>query len=297
MKLTDEDLECLCLLAKRAARDAGDYIRSRAGEHGEARIKKSGDTPASQVVTEVDLESQRIILNVLGDSIDDYGLGLLTEESVDDSSRLNSDYFWCIDPLDGTLSFVEGKPGYSVSIALVSREGKAVVGVIYDPTKNEIFHATRGSGAFKDGELMGPSGSEKRESLYWLMDRSMKSVPDYSIVEKAVQRVAEQAGLSEVIPIDYVGAALNASLVAQNPYAVYFKLPKPTEGGGSFWDFAASSCLLEEWGQPATDVLGAPLDLNRAGSTFMNEKGVIYASNIKLAEGVQQICRSLTESP
>ena len=295
MKLSDEDLECLCTLAKRAAQDAGTYIRSRAGEHGETRTKESGDTLASQVVTEVDLESQRIILNVLADSRDEFDLGLLTEESVDDSSRLHSDYFWCIDPLDGTLSFVEGKPGYSVSIALVSGEGKAVVGVIYDPTTNETFHATRGSGAFKNGELQGLPASDKQEPLYWLMDRSMKSVPNYSLVEEAVQRIAEQAGLSEVIPIDYVGAALNASWVTQNPYAIYFKLPKATEGGGSFWDFAASSCLLEEWGQPATDILGAPLNLNRKGSTFMNESGVIYASRRELAEAVQQICRSFTD--
>jgi myo-inositol-1(or 4)-monophosphatase len=291
MKLTNEDLERLCVLAKKAARDAGVYIRSRAGEHGEARTKESGDTPASQIVTEVDLESQRIILDVLRDSISDYDLGLLTEESVDDSSRLHSDFFWCIDPLDGTLSFVEGKPGYSVSIALVSREGKAVVGVIYDPTNQVTYHVMKGCGAFKDGELIGPSTSGNAEPLYWLMDRSMKSVPEYPIVEKAVQRIAEQAGLSEVILIDYVGAALNASWVTQHSNAIYFKLPKPSEGGGSFWDFAASSCLLEEWGQPATDIFGNPLDLNRAGSTFMNEKGVVYASQTKLAEALQQLCR------
>lgn len=293
MKLTNEDLKRLGMLAKKAARDAGAYIHSRVGEHGETRTKESGDTPASQVVTEVDLESQRIILNVLGDSIGDYQLGLLTEESVDDSSRLHSDYFWCIDPLDGTLSFVEGKPGYSVSIALVSREGRAVIGVIYDPTKGVTYHAIKGLGAFRDENLIGPAKNQKGEVLYWLMDRSMKSVPGFPSVAKAVEQIAKQAGLSRVIQIDYVGAALNAAWVTQNPAAIYFKLPKLAKGGGSFWDFAASSCLLEEWGQPATDIHGVPLDLNRADGTFMNEQGVIYASQNKLADAVKQLHQEL----
>ncbi|MGB0581090.1 MAG: inositol monophosphatase, partial [Limisphaerales bacterium] len=72
---------------------------------------------------------------------------------------------------------------------------------------------------------------------------------------------------------------------------IYFKVPKPAKGGGSLWDFAATACVLEEWGTPASDVFGRPLDLNRAGSTFMNERGVIYASDNELREAVQQIYR------
>ena len=293
MKLTESDFEYLYELAKTAARKAGVYIRSRAGGFGLAQTKASGDTPASQVVTEVDIESQRIILDVLSGSIDRYALGLLTEESVDDSSRLQSDYFWCVDPLDGTLSFVEGKPGYSVSIALVSKAGRAVIGVIYDPIKDVTYHAKKDSGAYQDQQLIEPAASVNGSSLYWLMDRSMKSVLDFSSVEKGVERIAERAGLAGVIPIDYVGAALNAAWVTQNPAAIYFKLPKPTDGGGSFWDFAASSCLLEEWGQAATDIHGAPLDLNRKDGTFMNKKGVIYSSNRELGEAVRQLAISL----
>ncbi len=288
MKLTETELECLCELAKTAARRAGVYVHSKAGQHGETRAKAAGDTPASQVVTEVDLESQRIILDVLSDSMSRYSLGLLTEESVDDESRLSSDYFWCVDPLDGTLSFVEGKPGYAVSIALVSKQGRSVIGVIYDPSKEAMYHAKTGSGAFREGTPLGPAQKSKEEPLYWLMDRSMKSVPNYSAVARGVEQIAQKAGLSGVVSIDYVGAALNASWVTQNPAAIYFKLPKATKGGGSFWDFAASSCLLEEWGQAATDIHGAALDLNRKDGTFMNEKGVIYSSTSELGEAVRQ---------
>ena len=53
-----------------------------------------------------------------------YDFGILTEETPDNGSRLVKDYFWCVDPLDGTLPFTEGTPGYSVSIALVSKSGR-----------------------------------------------------------------------------------------------------------------------------------------------------------------------------
>ena len=149
MTLTDSDLSDLLSLAITAAERAGAHIQSMVGRHGETKSKVAGGTPASQVVTDVDFHAQRLILDTLRNSIEQFQLGLLTEECEDDSSRFECDYFWCIDPLDGTLPFVEGSPGYSVSIALVSREGKPVIGVIRDPVNGETFHALGGLGAFK----------------------------------------------------------------------------------------------------------------------------------------------------
>ena len=148
MNLTDHDLEKLHDLAVAAAVRAGDLIQSRVGKHRETLTKESGgNTLASQVVTEVDLESQQLILEMLAESREEFSLGLLTEESEDDSSRFDSEAFWCIDPLDGTLPFVEGAPGYSVAIALVSREGEPLVGVVRDPVEQVTYHAYQKGGA------------------------------------------------------------------------------------------------------------------------------------------------------
>ena len=119
MNISASDLKELSALAIEAAVQSGDYIQTMVGKHQAARSKDVGDSLASRVVTEVDVESQRRILGVLGKSIVAYDLGFLTEESADDLSRLQKDYFWCVDPLDGTLPFIEGGPGYAVSIALV----------------------------------------------------------------------------------------------------------------------------------------------------------------------------------
>ena len=154
MKLTSADLIDLAQLAVTTAGRAADHIRSEIGDRREIRCKEGGSSHASQVVTEVDLESQRLILEALRDSIATYDLGLLTEESQDDASRHACDYFWCIDPLDGTLPFIENVAGFSVSIALVSRAGVPVIGVITDPRTDTIYHAIPDGGAFRDGEAL-----------------------------------------------------------------------------------------------------------------------------------------------
>lgn len=298
MPLSDSDFDRLHAVALTAAKRAGSYIQTMVGRHQETHAKAGGDTPASQVVTEVDLKSQRLILETLSESIDEYRFGLLTEESVDDSSRLETDYFWCIDPLDGTLPFVEGMPGYSVSIALVSRAGEAQIGVVYDPVKETTFHAVKGRGAFQDGESIRAAVETEGRPLTWIMDRSLKCSAGFSRLRASVEELAVQSNASSLSIVDHAGAALNGSWVTQRAPAVYFKFPKEAKGGGSLWDFAASACVQGEWGIPATDIFGCPLELNRPGNTFMNERGVIYASHSELREAVRTIYRqSIAASP
>ena len=82
-------------------------IQKHAGYEIVVKNKPSGSSRASQIVTEVDLMSQEMILKHIHPTCEEYDLGLLIEESNDDLSRFEKDYFWCIDPLDGTLPFVE----------------------------------------------------------------------------------------------------------------------------------------------------------------------------------------------
>ena len=81
---------------------------------------------------------------------------------------------------------------------------------------------------------------------------------------------------------------MNACGVLTTPPACYFKQPKPS-GGGSLWDFAATACLFAEAGAIATDVHGGPLDLNRADSTFLNHRGVLFATDETLAHQLRTI--------
>lgn len=293
MNLSSNELKALHDLAVETAKEAGAHIQSRVHNHGGPQSKDSGDTLASQVVTEVDHESQDLILSRLTDSIIDYELGLLTEESEDNSSRHEKEAFWCIDPIDGTLPFTEGVPGYSVSIALVSREGKSLIGVIHDPVIQTTYHAFLGGEAMRDGNIISLGDEYSASHLTWTQDRSMKKSIDNARAREFVEELAFREGFDGLKILDHAGSVLNACWVTQNQPAVYFKFPKPTQGGGSVWDFAATACLFNEWGQPPTDIHGEPLNLNPEGSTFMNEKAVVYASSPELRKAIHEFYRDL----
>ncbi len=293
MKLTPQNLETLHDLAVTTATQAGVHIQSRVGNHSGAQTKDGGDTLASQVVTEVDHESQDLILENLANSIWEFNLGLLTEESEDNSSRHEKEAFWCIDPIDGTLPFTEGVPGYSVSIALVSREGKPLIGVIHDPVIQTTYHAFLGGEAMRDGNIISPGDEYSASHLTWTQDRSMKKSIDNARAREFLEELAYREGFDGLKILDHAGSVLNACWVTQNKPAVYFKFPKSTQGGGSVWDFAATACLFNEWGQPPTDIHGETLNLNPEGSTFMNEKAVVYASSPELRKAIHEFYRDL----
>ncbi len=293
MTLDDRQTEHLLELATTAARRAAAHIRAESGRPCRVLGKEGGSSHASQVVTEVDFESQRLILDTLAASITEFDLGLLTEESQDDSSRHTCDYFWCIDPLDGTLPFIEGVDGYSVSIALVSREGIPQLGVISNPVKDSLVHATRGGGAFRDGRALRLTAG-RRGALTLVMDRSFAALENYDLVVERVGEIAARLDCDGVRIINQGGAAMNACWVIENAPAVYFKFPKPECGGGSLWDYAASACIFAELeGAVCSDVHGRRLQLNRRGHTFMNEDGVVFASNREIGDEIYRLISEL----
>ncbi len=286
MKLPPNDLRELADLAVLAATVAGKMIaRSRPRE---VQRKGAGGSLASQVVTEVDRRSEELIIDTLTPSLERFELGLLTEERNDDGSRTVADNFWCVDPLDGTLAFIEGSPGYAVSIALVGSDGTPLIGVVYDPVEATLLHAISGAGAFRDGHPWPTEPFAEGEELHVFADRSFLALADHDALRDALDQVARDVGLSGLRLEVTAGAVMNACGVLAHPPACYFKFPGPS-GGGSLWDFAATACLFREIGAVATDIKGRPLDLNRADSTFMNHRGVLFATDETLAQRIQAL--------
>ena len=282
------DLRGLTECAVNAALAAGKVIQSYCGGEVEVFSKKGGDTLASQVVTEVDRIAQDAILEVLRPSIDQYNLALLTEESEDDGSRFQQEYFWCIDPLDGTLAFSEGENGYAVSIGLVARDGSPQIGVVYDPVSEVLWRAAKGQGVQRNGQDW--KVSDRRGTLTFTYDRSFEAHPQFASLCHTLCEVGLKFGLKDIQAIQFGGSVMNAMHALENWPGCHLKLPKPEEGGGSLWDYAATACIFEEAGAWATDVFGQPLELNRKESTFMNHRGVLYASGHILG-------KKITEAP
>ena len=284
------NLKALTKQAVQAAVEAGELIRSYQDSEVEVLHKEGGDTYASQVVTETDRKAQDVILHILGPSCEEFDLAVLTEENEDDGSRFEKKFFWCIDPMDGTLPFIRKEPGYSVSIALVARDGSPQIGVVYDPVYDVLWQATKGQGVRRNGEPWTLDASSKE--LTFTYDRSFTDRPERDRVLQELEDYAHSVGLGKLVSTQFGGAVINACHALEAAPGCHFKFAKPQEGGGSLWDYAATACLFEEAGAVVSDVHGELLDLNRSDSTFMNHRGAVYATDQDLAERIRKILSS-----
>ncbi len=275
------DIVYLKNIAIQAALSAGKIIRQSMDKDLEVTKKETGTSIASQVVTEVDKACEAVILTQLLPTCETFGIALLSEETEDDLSRLEKDFFWCIDPLDGTLAFINKRPGYSVSIALVAKDGTPQIGVVYDPVTDNVYYAILDGGVYKnenDWEIQ-----RKNNFLTYVTDQRLKDTPRVAEINKLLNEKVKVLDLDGIQEIHGGGSVLNAIRVLENGPACMLKFPKKENGGGSIWDFAATACIFEELGLPATNFSGDRLMLNQKETTFMNWQGVFY-SNFKLPE-------------
>ena len=140
---------------------------------------------------------------------------------------------WCVDPIDGTSNFVRGLPYFAVSVALL-REGKSVLGVVYDPVADEVFAAESGKGAFLNGEkLVGREGIGS-------LDHALASVDLKRLGTKLVAQLATNPPYSS--QRNFGASALDWCYTAAGRYDMYL------HGGQKLWDYAAGTLILWESG-------------------------------------------------
>jgi myo-inositol-1(or 4)-monophosphatase len=147
--------------------------------------------------------------------------------------KAGHDGLWCIDPIDGTSNFVHGLAYFAVSVALI-REGKSVLGVVYDPVANEMFAAEQGKGAFLNGEKL-----VSRETAVTLA-QALASVDLKRLKKKLVTQLASQPPYSS--QRNFGASALDWCYTATGRYDVYL------HGGQKLWDYAAGLLVLLEAG-------------------------------------------------
>lgn len=270
------DLLYLNTIAIKAALSAGKVIQKYMKDDVLVEKKKGGSSYASRVVTSVDRECEKAILSNLLPTCKAFGLALLSEETEDNGSRFEHDFFWCVDPMDGTLAFIHKYPGFSVSIALIAKDGTPHIGVVFDPSTNTLYHAVKGNGAFKNGEPW--EIKHTNDHLTYVTDRSLKNTPRANEIEALLHKQTAKFDLNGIKEISGAGAVLNGILVLEHGPACMVKLPKKESGGGSIWDFAATACIYQELGLPAVTFAQGKLDLNRKDGTFMNHQGVFYGN-------------------
>ena len=219
-------------VAIKAARAAGALINRAALDVENVRVAQK---QVNDFVTEVDQSSERIIIETLLGAYPQHGI--LAEESGSEYGNKDSDYIWIIDPLDGTTNFIHGFPVYCVSIALAYK-GKIEHAVIYDPSRNDLFTATRGRGAFLNERRIRVS---KRTQL---KDSLISTGFPFRPGDSLRQYLQMFADVTErVAGVRRPGsAALDLAYVAAGFTDGFF------ESGLSIWDIAAGSLLVTEAG-------------------------------------------------
>ena len=224
-------------IAVKAARRAGNLIHRAADNLDHLTVTKKSN---ADYVSEVDKAAERTIIQTILDVYPTHAI--LAEES---GSQGESEYLWIIDPLDGTTNFLHGYQQYSVSIAL-QHNGVLTQAVIYDPTKNDLFTATRGRGAFlNDRRIRVSKRGELADSLIGTGFPYSKFDHLDAYMDILKDMMKKTAGLRRP-----GSAALDLAYTAAGRYDGFF------ETGLKPWDIAAGCLLITEAGGLVSDLQG-----------------------------------------
>lgn len=231
--------------ASEIARRAGALLMEHFSRGVKTEYKGAGTV---DVVTEADRNSEKLIVESLRKAFPEHGI--VAEEGS--RTHPNAEYLWYVDPLDGTTNFAHGFPVFCVSLGL-ARENQVVAGIIFDPTRNELFATARGRGASLNGKpihvskvktvgesLLGTGFPSKKRhenpNIYFYHQLTMKS--------HGLRRPGS--------------AALDLANVASGRYDGYWEFRLNP------WDTAAGVLLVEEAGGKVTHVDGTAFDVSKS---------------------------------
>ena len=219
-------------VAIKAARAAGAIINRAALDIESVRVSEK---QSNDFVTEVDQAAEKAIIETLLTAYPQHGI--LAEESGQQHGNADSDFVWIIDPLDGTTNFIHGFPVYCVSIALSVR-GKIEQAVVYDPSRNDLFTATRGRGAFMNDRRIRVSKRIRMADCLLTTGFPFREGQNYEqFMQLFIEMMRCTAGLRRP-----GSAALDLAYVAAGFSDGFF------ETGLQPWDAAAGSLLVQEAG-------------------------------------------------
>jgi myo-inositol-1(or 4)-monophosphatase len=270
--MNNDPLSGLLKTAVTAARLAGDIIIKNLGHLSEGDIQSK---KAFDFVTKVDRWSEAVIVQTIRDKYPTHSF--LAEETLRQAET--DSYRWIIDPLDGTTNYIHSYPVFSVSIAL-EYKGEIMVGVVFDPLKDELFHGIRGEGAFLNN-------SPIRVTEINLLSNSLIAT-GFPFRKKDLVDLYLQAFKSifyEVSDLRRAGsAAIDLAYVAAGRFEGFFELSLGP------WDIAAGSLLIQEAGGCITD-FGGGKDYLSTGNVVAGNKDV----HGEILEKIKKVFRGIIE--
>ena len=219
---------------------------------------KTDDSP----VTDADLKSNKKINEILSDT----KYPILSEEDVDDQSRLSKDMIWIVDPLDGTSDFIDKTGEFTVMIALIQNK-KPILGVIAWPTEKILFVAQKNCGAFRySNDKWDKISVTKIENLSEC--RTIGSRHHLSDKEK---KFIKKLGVKDFTSI---GSSLKVGKISSGEAEAYIT----TTNKMKEWDTAASYCIITEAGGKMTDVSGNQITYNN--KSVYHQNGILVTNGL-----------------
>ncbi|KHF25292.1 inositol monophosphatase family protein [Solemya velum gill symbiont] len=208
-----------------------------------------GVKPDGSLVTEADLESQRLVASRLEQ---DYPhIGFLGEEmsaQQQESLLASGEPLFCLDPLDGTTNFVSGVPYFCISLSLI-QSGRVTHGIVYDPLRDELYTAGQGRGAFLNGKRL-----QARDTGLSLKQTS--ALIDF-------KRLPPQLAARLVTEIPYASQRSFGSVALDLCWLATGRVHLYLHGASSLWDYGAGSLVCNEAGCQTTTLEGETLFVNR----------------------------------
>jgi myo-inositol-1(or 4)-monophosphatase len=225
-------------LIRQAAEDAGALALAE-----RARGLKIFSKPGGSPVTSADLAADALLKDRLLSARPDYGW--LSEETADTPERLERRRLFVVDPIDGTVAFMKGKPWWCVPIAVVE-DGQPVAAAIHAPALGETYTAVRGGGAFRNGARIQASDTDELDDAAVLGDARLLEGPDWAEPWPAMRFEKRNA------------LAYRMALVAAGAFDAAIALTPKWD-----WDVCAGALIAEEAGARVTDHAGRPWRFNR----------------------------------
>lgn len=207
-------------------------------------------------VTQADKIANELIVRHLKEAYPAYAI--LAEESADDPSRLDNDWCWIVDPIDGTREYIKRNGEFTVNIALAYRH-EVRLGVIYVPVSRDLYYACSGEGAYWRHEDVEERihVSDRTEELVALIGRTAQPKESERLIEENEHRINR---------IISTGSSLKGCLIARGVADVYYRFGPTME-----WDLAAMEIVIREAGGIILEMDGNPFLYNRKDP--LNAKG------------------------
>lgn len=254
------DQERLLETAIRAAREGGQLALEGLGRPGNIKWKGSQD-----VVTASTLAVQERILEVIRQEFPDHDHAILSEE-LDEAPDPDAELLWIIDPIDGSLNYMKGIPFFAIAIGF-RQKGIYRLGVVYDPCRDELFHALYRRGAYLNGRrLVTQAYSEGLEAY-----QAATIATDWpaQVSERTANAMIIRLMAGEVVSLQILGSpALALCYIAAGRLDAYFHLQL------QLWDVAAAAVVLQEGGGVLTDAEGSTWTYSEGG--YLATNGAIH---------------------